>query len=152
MKKLLQLILPLALVFYSCNTNNSEDEDSIEKWKSEIMATEIEFAAMVENEGLEKAFLTYAADDAVLKRNNTLIIGKEALRESYENNDSEIDKVTLTWKPDFVDVSLSGDLGYTYGKYVYTITDSLGNSNAVDGFFHTVWKRQAEGKWKFVWD
>ncbi len=150
MRKLLQVLLALPLLYYSCNTNIKED--SIEKWKSEIIDTEHEFAKMAQKEGIPKAFLTYAAEDAVLMRNNSLIIGKEAIKESYENKKSELGNVSLTWKPDFVEVASSGDLGYTYGKYVYTTTDSIGNTNVVEGVFHTVWKRQSDGKWKFVWD
>jgi len=127
-------------------------EDSIEKWGSEIVKTELEFAEMVQKEGIPKGFLTYAAEDVVLSRNNNLIIGKESLRESYKNKESEFENVSLTWKPDFVDVSSSGDLGYTYGKYIYTITDSIGRTKVIEGVFHTVWKRQSDGKWKFVWD
>jgi ketosteroid isomerase-like protein len=107
---------------------------------------------MAQKEGIPEAFLAYSAEDVVLLRNNTLIIGKEALKESYSNSESETGKVSLTWKPDFVDVASSGDLGYTYGKYVYTTTDSIGNKNVVEGIFHTVWKKQPDGKWKFVWD
>lgn len=143
-------MLFLSVLIYSCNTNMKQD--SIEKWKNEIINTEQAFAEMAMNEGIPKAFLTYAANDVVLLRNNKLIIGIESLRESYKNKESEIGKVSLTWKPDFVDVALSGDLGYTYGKYVYTTTDSIGTKNVVEGIFHTVWKRQPDRTWKFVWD
>lgn len=150
MKKTLQLMLLLSFLIYSCNANMKKD--SIEKWKSEIVDTEQEFAEMALKEGIPKAFLAYAAKDVVLLRNNSLIIGIDSLRESYKNKKAELGKVSLTWKPDFVDVASSGDMGYTYGKYVYTTTDSIGNKNVVEGVFHTVWKRQADGKWKFVWD
>ena len=122
------------------------------KWKNEITETEQEFSEMASKEGISKAFLAYAADEAVLLRNNNLIIGIKAIEENFNNKSSVSRKVTLSWKPDFVDVSSSGDMGYTYGKYTYTTTDSLGISKVNKGFFHTVWKRQADGKWKFVWD
>jgi ketosteroid isomerase-like protein len=150
MKKLLKLILLISILSYACNTNMKED--SMEKWKREIVDTEKEFAEMALKEGIPKAFLTYAAEDVVLMRNNSLIIGKESLQESYKNKESESGNVSLSWKPDFVDVASSGDLGYTYGKYVYTTTDSIGNAKVVEGIFHTVWKRQSDGKWRFVWD
>ena len=124
----------------------------MEKWKSEIMETESAFAGMAKKEGIPKAFLAYAAEEAVLMRNNQLIIGKEAIRNSFANQNSGSGQGILTWKPDFVEVSASGDLGYTYGKYAFTITDSLGNVQNTEGVFHTVWKRQADGKWRFVWD
>ena len=96
--------------------------------------------------------MTYAAEDVVIKKRKRVQIGKEALRESYKNRKSSSDKVSLIWKPDFVDVSSSGDLGYTYGKYISTRTDSLGMVKRDTGIFHTVWRRQADGKWRFVWD
>lgn len=122
----------------------------MEKWKQEIVETEKEFSAMAQKEGIPAAFVAFAAEDAVLMRNNTLVIGKEALKENVEAAAAE--NVSLSWKPDFVDVAASGDLGYTYGQFIYTITDSIGNENVMEGVFHTVWKRQADGSWKFVWD
>lgn len=150
MKNTLQLILLLSVLNYSCNIDTKED--SFEKWKTEIVDTELEFAEMVQTEGISEAFLAYAAEDAVLMRNDKLTIGKEALKASFEKNKSASGEVSLTWKPDFVDVASSGDLGYTYGKYVYTSTDTLGQAKVFEGIFHTVWKRQADGNWKFVWD
>lgn len=144
------LAVVLILVFASsCEADQKKDET--EKWKKEIVETEQDFARMVEKEGIPKAFLNYAAEDAVILRNNELIMGKEAIRESY-NKQERPDTISLSWKPDFVEVSKSGDLGYTYGKYQYSVTDSLGNEKISEGIFHTVWKRQPDGKWKFVWD
>ncbi len=148
MKQSLTIIILLILVVTSCM---KETKNDIEKWKQEIIATEHAFNEMAKTDGIPNAFITFAADDAVLLRNNMLIKGKEALKESYEKRFPS-GKVSLTWAPDFVEVSSSGDLGYTYGKYLYTATDSLGNSTSKEGIFHTVWKRQADGKWKYVWD
>ena len=129
-----------------------EKENQMEQWKNEIRQTEKAFAEMAQKEGIPKAFLTYAADDAVILRNNHLIKGKEALQTFYSQQPNPTEKVSLTWKPDFVDVSSSGDLGYTYGSYQYSVTDSLGNTNTSQGIFHTVWRRQPDGSWRFVWD
>jgi len=147
MKILLVLILPI-LFFLSCAPDRKLE---IEKWKNEIMDTELAFAEMAKKKGVAEAFMSFAADDAVLMRNDMLIIGKEAVKDSFKENGTSVD-ASLSWSPDFVDVSSSGDLGYTYGKYVYTFTDSLGTVKSDEGVFHTVWKRQADGTWKFVWD
>ena len=145
MKKYLQYLILILLVFNSCNTET--DKDSIKKWKQEIREVEQDFANMAKEKGIHDAFLHYAAEDAVLKRRE-LIIGKKAIDKHLEKSISK----NLSWRPDFVDVSSSGDLGYTYGKYVYKYTDSLGNTLEDKGIFHTVWKRQTDGSWKFVWD
>lgn len=150
MQKFYALILAIFLLSYSCAMK--KDTGSIGKWKNEILETEQSFAKMAKEEGIQKAFLTYAAKDAVLMRNNNLVIGKSAMTVHFENQSSENTEVSLTWQPDFVDVAASGDLGYTYGKYTYSFVDANGNVIENKGVFHTVWKRQSDGTWKFVWD
>ena len=145
MKTILSL-LSVFILFLSCETKTASG--SSETWKQEIRDAELQFAEMVKNEGIHNAFVAYAADDATMMRNNTLVKGKTAIDEFYKNTDSK----TLDWAPDLVDVSASGDLGYTYGTYHFTYQDSLGESHVNTGIFHTVWKRQADGAWKFVWD
>ena len=139
------IILLCVPFFHACTSR----EDQLEKYKQEIVDTEKEFSDLARKEGIPAAFLAFAAEDAVLMRNNTLVIGKEALKESFRGSPKN---VSLSWQPDFVDVAESGDLGYTYGKFIYTSTDSLGKKSVQEGVFHTVWKRQADGSWKFVWD
>ena len=150
MRKIFSLAILLILILVSCNSR--KHESNMEKWKKEIIETERAFAEMAKTEGIPKAFLTYAAENAVLMRNNTLINGKDAIKNSFGKQDPGPGKVELTWEPDFVDVSLSGDLGYTYGKYTYSVTDSSGAVKLDSGIFHTVWKRQSNGDWRFVWD
>ena len=150
MKAILSLILLIPVVQYSCLQKSMDA--SIEQWKNEIIQTEKEFADMAATNGIAKAFLFYAAENAVLERNDILIEGRRSIAMLFENSSSNSMEVKLSWKPDFVDVSSSGDLGYTYGKYQYTTVDSLGNRNESEGVFHTVWKRQADGSWKYVWD
>jgi ketosteroid isomerase-like protein len=143
------LLIGILLVpFFGCGSKT----DLTTKWKKEIYDTEIAFSDMAGEAGLSAAFLHFAADSAVLMRGNKLIQGKDSIRAYFEKNRSSDEKTTLIWKPDFVNVSASGDLGYTYGKYVYTVTDSLGKTTNYNGIFHTVWKKQADGNWRFVWD
>lgn len=150
MKQKCLFYFALLLVLFSCSAETGKD--STEKWKSEILETEQNFAKMAGEEGISKAFMTYAAEDAVLMRDNKLVIGKKNLLVLFENKTSTPKDEELSWKPDFVDVSASGDLAYTYGQYSYSFTDSTGKTVESQGVFHTVWKRQADGSWRFVWD
>lgn len=147
--KVISLFLVL-IVSYSCQ--NKSKEPPIEQWKNEIVQTEKEFATMAASNGIAEAFLFFAAEDAVLERNDVLINGKKSIAKMFVDNPSNSMEITLSWHPDFVDVSNSGDLGYTYGKYQYVSIDSLGNKQESEGIFHTVWKRQLDGSWKYVWD
>ena len=136
-----------AVLVYSCQVPVSPK--SHETLKSELFAVEKEFCDMAQSEGVQNAFVHFAADSAVVQRKSQLVKGKESIKHQYESFPRD---VKLLWKPDFADVSTSGDLGYTYGKYTYTTTDSLGHTTQSEGIFHTVWKRQPDGQWRFVWD
>ena len=149
MKNLFKTTLFIALLFSSCNSEKSTEK--IKTWKHEIIETERSFSKMAGEEGISKAFLNYASDDAVLMRNNKLVIGKNAIKERFDKQKPN-NGAKLIWEPDFVDVSASGDLGYTYGSYTYSAVDSSGERSKSTGVFHTVWKRQHDGTWKFVWD
>ena len=148
MKKSVYYIFLTLLLSLACSPKSNED--SIETWKEEITNTERDFAKMAQKEGVPKAFLFYAAEDAVLNRNNKVLKGKEAIRAYFD--DQILKEVNLQWKPDFVDVSSSGDLGYTYGNFTFSAKDTSGNPIEAVGVFHTVWQRQADGNWRFVWD
>ena len=148
MKKNKLIILVLVVIFQAC-VNNSQEEQ-VAQWKQEIVQAEKDFSAMAGDDGIPAAFLAFAAQDAVLKRGNNLVVGWDAIKERFAQQTKG--NVKLEWSPDFVDVSASGDLGYTYGNYTLTSTDSLGNEVEDTGIFHTVWKRQANGEWRFVWD
>lgn len=150
MKPLAQI--PIIVVLILCSCNSAPDSDSIELWKQEILQVEGDFATMAEKEGIKEAFLHFAAEDAVLMRSDKLFIGKQKLAEHFESSPSPPESEKLSWKPDFVDVSASGDLAYTYGQFTYSYNDSTGASVEHRGVFHTVWKRQADGTWRFVWD
>lgn len=145
-------VIANALLFLFIGCSSSANQEKIESWKKEIVDTEAAFAQLAASKGIQSAFTAYAADDAVLKRSEKLIIGKPAIEIWLEQNRDGATGVKLSWSPDYVDVAASGDLGYTYGKYTIEVTDSLGNVKTDTGIFHTVWKRQADGSWKYVWD
>lgn len=122
----------------------------MEKYEAEIFATEKAFAQLAKEKGVKTAFLAYAADDAVLNRDNKLIKGKEAIAAYFDQPTWQ--DVRLEWEPDFVRAAASGDLGYTYGQYTFAATDQSGQVITGNGYFHTVWKKEANGEWRYVWD
>jgi ketosteroid isomerase-like protein len=117
-----------------------------------ITKAENDFSAMASEKGIEAAFTFYAANDAIIKRgNDSLIYGKAGINNFYSND--VFRKAVLQWSPDFTDASESGELGYTYGKYTWQLKDDQGRIvQEAKGIFHTVWKKQKDGNWKFVWD
>jgi len=148
MKNHLLYFMLLLLLQSSCV--NTPTEADIEGYRKEILEAEKAFAKMASDKGTAEAFAYFAAEDAVLLRGTSLLYGKEEIMENFANQ--PYTDIKLDWKPDFIDVSESGDLGYTYGKFSFSAVDSSGNPVESTGIFHTVWKRQEDGSWKYVWD
>lgn len=139
----------ITIVLICCNKKT--EAVNPEAHKAEVFKAEDDFKNLSQSKGIAAAFYAFADDNAVIKREkDSLIKGKENIKTYYSN--PKFLKAGVTWKPDFVAVSDDGTLGYTYGKYVWTATDSLGNKKEFKGRFHTVWKKQKDGSWKYVWD
>jgi len=114
----------------------------------DLIKLDKKFSDLSRERGMKYAFMEYAADSAVLLQRNIMpIVGKEAIYKTFEAfSDTGF---TLTWEPLFAEISKSGDLGYTYGLYTHLVKS--GNSQA-RGKYVTIWKRQADGSWKYILD
>lgn len=136
------------LLFSSCTA--AVDQKKVQKAKEEILQTERDFQTMAGSKGLPEAFSYYADSSACLNRGGIIVHGKDSIRIFYTGPGFK--EARLEWKPELVEVSASADLGYTYGNYLYTSKDSAGLMIRSEGVFHTIWKRQADGTWRYVWD
>lgn len=141
--------LIVCFTILSCQSPSNVAID-INKCKAEIIQAEKDFEMMAAEKGIKEAFLFYASDSVAINRFNLIYKGKKQINLYFDY--VKMNDVKLNWTPDFVDVASSGDMGYTYGKYTYTHKDSTGKTVENKGVFHTVWKKQADGNWKFVWD
>jgi ketosteroid isomerase-like protein len=93
---------------------------------------------------MHKAFLRYIDDDGALLQPNTApIIGADAIQVISNMNDSSL---RLTWIPSGGEVASSGDMGYTFGTFLL----KSGSLTVKEGSYVTIWKKQNDGKWKFV--
>lgn len=142
MKKNISLLFGLALLM-SCQP--AVDKEVLKK---EIFQTEKDFEKMCAEKGVSEAFAYFADAEGVIRR-ESLIKGKDEIKKYYEKNRQD---ATVNWTADFVDVSDDGTLGYTYGKYTWKVKSESGDTTEVKGVFHTVWKRQPDKSWKYVWD
>lgn len=147
MKPILFILICIAII--ACQSKPKVTTD-IEKCKKEILQTEKDFEKMAAEKGIKEAFLYYAADNVAINRFNLIYKGKKQVTLYFDY--VKMNDAQLKWTPDYVDVSSSGDMAYTYGKYTYTHKDSTGKEIVNKGVFHTVWKKQPNGDWKLVWD
>ena len=145
MKIILVLISSLILILGCIKPDNKEAV------KKEIFDIEKSFEKMCADKGIDEAFYFFASDSAVIKRqNDTLIIGRKNIKDYYSN--PAYKNASVNWTPDLIDVADDGTLAYTYGKYLWKIWNDTGDTTEYRGVFHTVWKRQLDNSWKYVWD
>lgn len=142
----------ILIFFYSVVSSCQQQQgNQSAKAKEAITKAEKDFETMAAEKGIAAAFWFFADSNAVIKRGkDSLIRGKEAIRNFYSAD--YFKTASVKWSPDFVDASEDGSTGYTYGQYVWQSKDSSGTINEAHGVFHTVWKRQEDGSWRYVWD
>lgn len=110
-----------------------------------LVETERAFARASEAKGMKEAFLSFAADDGLLFR-RTVVNAKELWRKT-----DPAPTGLLTWRPTFADIARAGDMGYTFGPWEFR-TKPTDKDAAGHGHFVTVWRKQADGTWKFELD
>lgn len=112
-----------------------------------LLQLEADFAADVAKRGHD-AFLTYFAEDGVEVVDGGGFDNKDAMRKQPPWAKG----TTLTWTPIKAEMSASGDLGYTYGNYVFTSKNDAGKIVTRRGKYTSIWKKQKDGQWRVVVD
>jgi len=114
--------------------------------RTALLNVDREFSKASADQGAREAFLSYAARDVRLFRNDHFpFVGKTAAADALAPLTTE-----WTWTPSFVGVSVSGDLGYSYGIYELREKSGVG-SVSERGNYARVWKN-VNGAWKLVVD
>jgi len=111
---------------------------------SSLVEAERAFARLAVAKGIRDSFLENMTDESILFRPGP-VPGKKWMTER------PAPQGVLTWYPIFADISRAGDLGYTTGPWEFR-EKSLSDKPVAHGQFVTVWKKQADGRWKFVVD
>ena len=112
-----------------------------------LMQLESEFAQAVAEHG-RAAFVTYFADDGVELEDG----GGISTRGDIRKQPAWPEGTSLTWTPVKADMAASGDLGYTYGNYVFKSKNKEGKVVSSYGKYMSVWKKQKDGSWKVAVD
>jgi ketosteroid isomerase-like protein len=116
-------------------------------YKAELLKADTQFCKQAAKVGILQAFLDVSTTETrILPEPGK---GLAAVRSGYKDTPVT---ASLTWKPSEAEVSSSGDLGYTWGRYEYRDKAADGRSVVETGSYVTIWRRQADGSWKVVLD
>lgn len=114
----------------------------------EMVQTEHAFADMAKEKNTRDAFMAFIADDGLLFRPGAVNGKKWMIENPVPPSDK---KPLLAWRPSFAGMAASGEMGFTTGPWEFK-GDSKDEKPSGYGHFVTVWKKQADGSWKFVVD
>lgn len=126
---------------------SSSTKQKTAKGEALLRQLEAEFAADVKQHGHD-AFVAHFADDGVEVVDGGGFNNREAMRQQPAWPEG----TSLTWTPIKAEMASSGDLGYTYGNYVYTAKNKEGKTVTSYGKYTSIWKKQKDGQWKVVVD
>lgn len=105
-----------------------------------VAAMEREFAAYAAEHGWVEAFRLYSAPDGQMAGPGGIVTTAASLEGAPAGDRS------LAWWPVLAGIARSGDLGFTTGSF------SIDPTRAPRGQYFTVWKRQPDGSWRWVFD
>jgi len=137
--------LTTILLLCVCLPASSSSQDTASK--KLLIRLEADFARAVAKHG-RAAFVTYFAENGVELQDG----GGITTREEMKKQQPWPEGTSLTWTPVHADMAGTGDLGYTYGNYVFKSKDKAGKVIANYGKYVSIWKKQKDGTWKVVVD
>ena len=141
MKNKITILSLILFGLISCTTPVDDRKQAVK----EIIDADIAMSNLATKEGFFKALLTYAEDSVIIPREGKLpILNKLEAQETWANK--PIIK-EITWKPIRAEASKSGDMGYSFGFSKYQGNDTTTYTN-----YCTIWRKQKDGLWKFVFD
>lgn len=92
--------------------------------------------------GASFAWQKALSDDARIHRNQMMPVASKTELRSWISKQT----ASVSGEPIKADVALSGDFGYSYGKY------ELKAEKVEKGYYARVWKRDAKGNWRIIFD
>ncbi len=117
---------------------------------AEVRAIENAFAASV-MENKPEVFSSFIDEDAVFVGGSGSKRGRAEIVEAWKGFFAE-GRPSFEWHAEVVELSGDGTLGLTRGPWTIRFKDKEGNEVEQAGLFNSVWRRQADGGWKIVFD
>ena len=139
----------LACLFALASSLARAQSIDVESTKRAIRIADLELAKAVADRSLQ-TFVSLVDDDAIFFGKG-VARGKNAVSKAWLPFFTDR-TLFLKWYPTDVEISSSGDLGYSIGEYERIGKDASGNPATVTGNYVSIWRKQRDGRWKIVLD
>jgi ketosteroid isomerase-like protein len=117
-----------------------------------LLETDRAWATLAAADGPVDSVVAYWTSDArVVLTGQPVLVGTDAIRGMITATRA-IPGFHISWTPDSAVVSPGGDFGYTYGTNRITAPDSTGTLRSAVGRYITVWRKEADGRWRCSFD
>ncbi len=124
-----------ALFIAACATGNTQTVTS-----APVIEAERAFAAQAAQRGWAAAFRNHHAPGAI-------VLQPDPVEAAITLAEVEGDGGTnLDWRPAYAGIARSADFGFTTGPF------QIVGREGIIGHYFTVWRRQADGAWKWIFD
>jgi ketosteroid isomerase-like protein len=124
-------------------TTAMSQQKNVDTLAEQVRATETRFAKTMADRD-HKAFASMLADEAVFFSSQGPLRGSKTVAEAWKPF-FEGAQPPFSWQPERVEVIDSGGLAFSTGA----VRDPQGKRV---GTFNSVWRRDAQGNWKIVFD
>jgi len=116
-----------------------------------ILKADADFAQSVAQKNRAR-FLSFIAEVTTFNGGSAQELrGRDAVTKGWDDF-FQPDGPTLSWTPTGSEVVGAGDLGYTTGRSLFRAKGADGAVIERRGEYLTVWRRQADGAWKVIFD
>ena len=122
---------------------HAAESQTTEALAAQVRAAETAFAQTMAARDHD-AFASFVADEALFFGNTSVLRGKAAVVAAWKGY-FDGPRAPFSWQPETVEVLDSGTLALTSGP----VRDSDGKQV---GTFNSIWRREAGGRWKVVFD
>lgn len=116
-----------------------------------VRAADVAWEKAVSSRDTAASVAAVETTGSVLAPNAPIATGPDAIRTLFAGFWG-MPAMTVHWQPVDVSASRSGDLGVSRGTYELKYNDAKGKPVTETGKYLTVWRKQADGSWKVVYD
>ena len=139
------------LTLAACSPAEPPTPPDPEAVRASLMAADQAFAAATAQNGLEGWLAAYDSSGIQMEPDVPFTPGIPAIRAAMAPAFADT-TFRLTWQPTMAFASAAGDLGYTLGTWQSTHYNEAGKGQVTTGKYVTIWRKQADGSWKVVFD